>query len=365
MIDHYFDQYEKIIQPLKHLLSSGKNCSSKQSNIIISDNSTRDLTNRKEITIPQDDLKAQIIAERKKYMFLRKENIDLKRSIETIREEKRKLVLEINQLKKNKETEGEYVLRLENLANHLKNNLSKTKTKTVTYTEPSMPMSLSGRNNNNTNYNIKNNNIKTYQPYQNQSPNQNILQNEKSNSAINKLEFENKKLIRFKEGIIELSKNYDDYNDSIVQSIVKFGEMIKEINAKCESDHPIESIIELQCFNEGKQSIDDVLLIMIKYMQTKQDEYNFLLNEKETDSRDITNQYKELEEQYAIMDDIIRKQSNEIEEMKTQLSSIQESTHTYTQNKRKTINCIHTSSSQGNINSKLSMKLPPKNQSGT
>lgn len=353
MIENYFDQYERIIQPLKHSISTGNNCRQKKSNVILCETSTRDLTTRKEITITQDDFKSQIISERKKRMFLQQENIELKRIIETKREEKKKLILEISQLKNEKKQDREDILRLENLVNHLQHNLSKVKV--LTNTESSM--SIFGRKVNNDN----NSDTKLVCSLcQNQIQCQDVIHNIRYNNnyidTIRKLENENHTLMMFKEEIIKLSKKYDQYNDSIIESIGKFSDMIREINEKCEKKISIESNIELQLYSEGKQSIDEVLLMMIKYMTAKQDEYDLLLNQKENDINELSNQNKEIIEQNSNMADIITQKTKELENIKLNVPIFKENSQKPCYKR----NCISNSSSQSNIHSKRSIQLPKK-----
>lgn len=89
---------------------------------------------------------------------------------------------------------------------------------------------------------------------------------------------ENQKLKNFQNQVLKISKNYDDINESMAESIKKVQALLEEVKSKLSSNktdqikNQVEEIYEN--FNTIVVNVDSVL-------QAKQDEYNFLLDSKE------------------------------------------------------------------------------------
>ena len=140
-----------------------------------------------------------------------------------------------------------------------------------------------------------------------------ILSRDELQNFLLKIYKENQKLKAFQSQVFELSKNYDDINSNIEESLKKLQETIK--NSNNGNNIGQEILTQFQDFTE---KIDKIL-------ETKQIEYNLLLKGKDDElniiSEELINVSKELEERKS---DRLKEQKiifdleNEIKELKKQ-----------------------------------------------
>lgn len=298
MLDDYYHQYEQIILPRRY----SPKLKPKNDELILSSrifsNTTKDRKNKLHSQNKEDDPNSKVNQHilQKANMFLRQENIDLKGKILVLQNSIQLQKNTISKQNQEKESNNNYIVQLEKLVTHLKKQNSKLKKSKQEIIITTVKNTLN-------------------EPLTS-------IHNNASQDIIKRLEDDNKRLNEFKNEIFRIAKTYDEINHSIADLIIEIGRMFKEFK----NDHfdnnfipiQINSDIKRQFFARNKQTIDKILIEIITHITAKQDEFNLLLNEKESDMCLLLEQLKELKEHNANYLQQLNKRNKEIDEFKTQ-----------------------------------------------
>ena len=236
-----------------------------------------------------------------------------------------------NKMEKEKENLTKYLLKLEKMLQNQsqKQKMMNTNNSNISTISNNQNMSLNATkksvsifNTSNININVTGNNPIITIIDNSKNSKYTILSREELQNFLLKIYKENQKLKAFQSQVFELSKNYDDVNSNIEESLKKLQETIKNnknINNNNENNknNNIEQEI-LSQFQDFTNKINNIL-------ETKQVEYNLLLKGKDDElniiSEELINVSKELEERKS---DRLKEQKiifdleNEIKELKMQ-----------------------------------------------
>ena len=237
-----------------------------------------------------------------------------------------------NKMEKEKENLTKYLLKLEKMLQNQsqRQKMVNTNNSNISTISNNQNMSLNATkksvsifNTSNININVTGNNpiITIFDNSKNSK--YTILSREELQNFLLKIYKENQKLKAFQSQVFELSKNYDDVNSNIEESLKKLQETIQNNHKnnnnenKIEQNNNIEQEI-LSQFQDFTNKINNIL-------ETKQIEYNLLLKGKDDElniiSEELINVSKELEERKS---DRLKEQKiifdleNEIKELKMQ-----------------------------------------------
>ena len=236
-----------------------------------------------------------------------------------------------NKMEKEKENLTKYLLKLEKMLQNQsqRQKMMNTNNSNISTISNNQNMSLNATkksvsifNTSNININVTGNNPIITIIDNSKNSKYTILSREELQNFLLKIYKENQKLKAFQSQVFELSKNYDDVNSNIEESLKKLQETIKNnknINNNNENNqnNNIEQEI-LSQFQDFTNKINNIL-------ETKQLEYNLLLKGKDDElniiSEELINVSKELEERKS---DRLKEQKiifdleNEIKELKMQ-----------------------------------------------
>lgn len=144
---------------------------------------------------------------------------------------------------------------------------------------------------------------KNYNQNINQSPSsyENINTNINSNSSsspntkgidqkeYDKLLKENEELRKFKEEVYAISKEYDNINENVIVSLQEMDKLFTKIN---EAKYNMTYTKKAQELAKAQASFENVINTIIEMMKGKQDEYNFLVKEREKEVSDLKEEIK-------------------------------------------------------------------------
>lgn len=238
-------------------------------------------------------------------MFLRQDNMKLKAQILVLQNAVQSHKELINKLQHDKESNNDYIVKLEKLVTHVKSQNGTWKKSRQEEQAMTIKDSINGPLSsiqNNSNY---------------------------QDSIITRLKADNQRLREFKDAMYQISKTYDAINGDIVNIVIEIGKLFKEfqdgyVNKSASINHQIDFDIEIKFFGQTKQSMHTMILEMVNYVQTKQDEYNLLLNEKESDVCLLSDQIKDLTELNLNYIDSLNQRDKEMKALKSQLLSFKE-----------------------------------------
>ena len=139
----------------------------------------------------------------------------------------------------------------------------------------------------------------------------NLNNNDNINKRLNILNYENKKLLNFKEKIFEISKNKNNINLLALNLIKKLNLFFNTISKEFYNENfKIEFNTENSAFENINSSIKNLINLFLKDNKIKEDEYNFLLNEKNNEIIDLKIKCKNLNDLISELNNVIKDKNN-------------------------------------------------------
>lgn len=294
MIDNYFNQYDNVIAPKKHIYPNSKekvqrslrqpefettvstigNINSDKKRMQTVSNKEDNKTSypsspaeRQATQLSYDDIKELYYAERKKNLSIRKDNCDLKKEVERLKALVNEKDLVILKQKKETEKDTGYLIQLEKL-------LTAYKTKQFKIVMQN-------------DYNMK--------------------EAEENKMSIKALSEDNERLKQFQGGIYQISKQYDQINQNIFDLLKYIEELFFNLN-QCYKENQNDSLEPLinskyNTIAEVKNSFDKIISSVMQTMKMKQDEYTYLVNVKEEEISLLMGEIENLNKEIALLKD--------------------------------------------------------------
>lgn len=324
MMDSYFNQMDRMIQPTAHAMPKISRPKSKSPGKAIKNTVTSTLSNNQfnsgslenkqtrdnDNYCPSqgfntntlsnaygspapDDVRTLFVNERKKNMELRYEVSQAKKQINSLQEQIREKDDVIEKMKLESEKDRSYLFSLENMITDLREKLKKSKGLS---NKSSKALINTVGNSSETQRTGKIKSINLIcdpDPISNEVLKDQYIENLKADVYppdvnIEELKKELENLRKFKDGIFDISKENDNMNGEYLELLKKLEELcfkIQNVYKELSTDVPIEMQNfykpKYETLNEIKNTYDTLMAKVTNNMQSKQAEYAFMLQSKD------------------------------------------------------------------------------------